>query len=144
MSALRRFRRLTSRRKWLALQAVLAVVVASIALKVIRFAVVAEWLDTGADVVHRTSDENQSLALDIGWAVRAAANRAPWPALCLVQALAATMLARLHRLNTVLYLGVARGEAGELLAHAWLRCGDRIITGAPSHERFRVVATFSG
>jgi hypothetical protein len=27
-------------------------------------------------------------------------------------------------------------------AHAWLRCGDTYVTGAPGHERFTVVSFF--
>jgi hypothetical protein len=30
-----------------------------------------------------------------------------------------------------------------MLAHAWLRCGDLYVTGAPQHKRFTVVATFA-
>jgi hypothetical protein len=152
-AVLRKYWRLPRRRKILLPEALLAVIVASVLLKVLRFSIVAAWLGGSRNLPDGTPTTAQSLDVgqrigqdisqDIGWSVRAAAARVPWPAQCLVQALAAAFLAKLHRLRTVLYLGVTRSETGQLQAHAWLRCGDRIITGAPSHEKFRVVATFS-
>ena len=143
-AALCKYWRLSHRRKILLPEALLAVTAATILLKVLRFSILAAWLGgTSRDIVRDAGAQPVEVGCDIGWAIRAAAARVPWPAQCLVQALAATLLAKLHRLRTVLYLGVARGDTGELQAHAWLRCGDRIITGAGSHEKFRVVVTFS-
>jgi hypothetical protein len=81
----------------------------------------------------------------IGWAVRAAAPRTPWRSACLAQALAGSTLLRLRRIPGTLYLGVAREAEGDggWAAHAWLRCGDAILTGGGGPERYRVVAVFS-
>ena len=81
----------------------------------------------------------------VGWAVRAAAGRTPWTSVCLPQAVAAQwMLKRRHIAGTV-YLGVAKRETASrgLAAHAWLRCGDVILTGGVGHANFTVVSTFS-
>jgi hypothetical protein len=50
-----------------------------------------------------------------------------------------------RRIAATLYLGVAKDEnkAEKLAAHAWLRCGDVILTGAHGHRQFTVVAMFS-
>jgi hypothetical protein len=78
----------------------------------------------------------------ISWAVRTASRYTPWESKCLAQAMAAKMMLKRRRFPSTLYLGLLKeGEKG-LSAHAWLRCGDRILTGAPVHRQFTVVAAF--
>lgn len=79
----------------------------------------------------------------IGWAVTTMSRWVPWDSPCLVQALGARWMLGRCRLASTLYLGVAYDENQKMLAHAWLRCGDFIVTGAPQHQRFTVVATFA-
>ena len=79
----------------------------------------------------------------VGWAVRTAARYAPFEAACLVQATAAKRMLARRGIETTLYLGVCRDESRAFTrAHAWLRCGDRILTGAEGHDAFTVVSTF--
>lgn len=81
----------------------------------------------------------------IGQAVRSAANNTPWESVCLPQAVAGQWMLKRRGINATLYLGVAKANdtSEKLSAHAWLRCGDRIITGAAGHRQFTVVASFS-
>jgi hypothetical protein len=83
-------------------------------------------------------------AAQVGWAVQAVARRTPWQSACLAQALAGSLMLRRRGLPGTLYLGVSKDAAGpeKLAAHAWLRCGDHILTGANGHERFKVISTF--
>lgn len=71
----------------------------------------------------------------LGRAVRDAARWVPG-ASCLTQALAAqVLLARAghaHRLA----LGLRRGFAGELQAHAWVTCGEQVVIGAGELDLF--------
>jgi hypothetical protein len=78
----------------------------------------------------------------IGWAVRAVAARTPWLSTCLVQSLAGYVMLRRHDVPSVVYLGVAKGAAGELIAHSWLQCGDRLVTGGASQHRYSVIAAY--
>jgi hypothetical protein len=78
----------------------------------------------------------------IGWAVQAAAVRTPWLSTCLVQSLAGSAMLRRHHLPGIVYLGVARDTEGELIAHSWLRCGERILTGAAGYQRYSVIAAY--
>jgi hypothetical protein len=50
-----------------------------------------------------------------------------------------------RRIAATLYLGVAKkkDQPEQLAAHAWLRCGDAILTGAAGHRQFAVVAVFA-
>lgn len=81
----------------------------------------------------------------IGQAVRSAANNTPWQSVCLPQAVAGQWMLKRRRIAATLYLGVAKADAKpeQLAAHAWLRCGEAVITGAAGHRQFTVVATFS-
>jgi Transglutaminase-like superfamily len=81
----------------------------------------------------------------IGAAVRSSANYTPWESVCLPQAVAAQWMLKRRRISATLYLGVAKNETlpQKLAAHAWLRCGQTILTGASGHRQFAVVAMFS-
>jgi hypothetical protein len=84
-------------------------------------------------------------AARVGWAVRAASVRSPWQSTCLAQALAATLMLRRRGVPGTLYLGVARRHqsgSGRLEAHAWLRCGETILTGVGDHDRFTAISSF--
>jgi hypothetical protein len=81
----------------------------------------------------------------VGQAVRSAANNTPWESVCLPQAVAAQWMLKRRHIAGTLYLGVAKDETKpkKLAAHAYIRCGNIILTGAPGHQQFTVVATFS-
>lgn len=48
-----------------------------------------------------------------------------------------------RKVSSTLYLGVARDKEKKLIAHAWLRSGKDIITGANEMEEFTEVARFA-
>lgn len=81
----------------------------------------------------------------VSQAVRSSADHTFWESACLPQAVAGQWMLKRRRIAATLYLGVAKDETKpkKLAAHAWLRCGDAILTGAAGHERFTVVATFA-
>ena len=81
----------------------------------------------------------------VGQAVRSAANNTPWESVCLAQAVAAQWMLKRRHVAGTLYLGVAKDEteSEKLTAHAWLRCGNMILTGREGCRQFTVVASFS-
>jgi len=79
----------------------------------------------------------------IGWAVRALGRRLPGMRQCLVQAIAVTWMLKRRQIPSTLYFGLAKDEGGELEAHAWVRSGTRVLTGAKGRHKFKVVATFA-
>jgi hypothetical protein len=83
-------------------------------------------------------------AAKVGQAIRSAARRTPWQSACLGQALAAAVMLRRRGIPGTLYLGVARDgtQRDRVAAHAWLRCGDVVITGADGYLRFAVVGRY--
>jgi hypothetical protein len=79
----------------------------------------------------------------ISWALNTASRHLPWDCLCLAQALAGKAMLRRRRLASTLYLGLAKEGDTQLKAHAWLRCGERFLTGQSGMQDFTVIATFA-
>ncbi len=84
----------------------------------------------------------------IGRVVSMAARHTPWRSPCLSQVLVVQRLMAQRGIPGQFHLGVRRGcdesgDADALAAHAWLQCGEMIVSGEPGHERFTVVSTFS-
>ncbi|WP_226667516.1 lasso peptide biosynthesis B2 protein [Metabacillus litoralis] len=66
-----------------------------------------------------------------------------WESQCLVQAIAAMKMLEKRNIECTLYLGTAKEESGELIAHAWLRSGSLFITGFEGKDKFTVVGKFA-
>ncbi|MEO0771345.1 MAG: lasso peptide biosynthesis B2 protein [Cyanobacteria bacterium J06649_4] len=79
----------------------------------------------------------------VAWAIHKVSGYTPWESKCLAQAIAAKRMLKSRKIVSTLYLGVARSQANELEAHAWLRSGPVYLTGGRGHEFFTVVATFA-
>lgn len=87
--------------------------------------------------------KGEGLARTISWAVRTASRYSLWRSTCLTQAMAAKMMLRRRQLPNTLYLGLAKDEEGTLRAHAWLRCGEAILTGGENRAGFTTIASFA-
>lgn len=79
----------------------------------------------------------------IGRVVETVCCYTPWESKCLVQAIVGKIMLRRRGINNTLYLGVGRNEGRSLVAHAWLRCGETVITGGRGRERFTLVGKFA-
>ena len=88
---------------------------------------------------------SRALADRISWAFGGAGRGTPWKNTCLAQALAGSGMMRLRRIPATLSFGVAKraDRTDGVEAHAWLSCGEIILTGDPGHERYRIIAQFS-
>lgn len=90
-----------------------------------------------------TEDNGKLLAAKrIGRLIETASRYTPWESKCLVQAIVGKLMLRRRGVANTLYLGTAR-EGQRLVAHAWLRCGDVIITGGYGCKRFISVGNFA-
>lgn len=74
--------------------------------------------------------------------VDVAATWVPWAATCLTRAVAIKLMLGRRRCPSTLYLGV-RVRDNTLFAHAWLRAGNRIVSGAQEAMNFTPVAWFT-
>jgi hypothetical protein len=143
---LEKWRRRSGAERILLLEAFLLLGVARLAVIVLPF----RWLARSLGIHMKITDgpmasDDLRLARTIGGAVRSAARYTPWTSLCLPQAVAAKWMLKRRRIAGTLYLGVVKDEtkAEKLTAHAWLRCGPAILTGAKGHQQYTVVSTFS-
>ena len=79
----------------------------------------------------------------LSWAIELMSRYTPWESKCLVQAITGKLFLRQRRIENTLYLGVAKTQEESLIAHAWLRSGDDIVTGVCDSKEFTVVAKFT-
>lgn len=75
---------------------------------------------------------------EVSWCVDRTCTHTPWESKCLVRALTAKTILYRRGYQSTLYMGVALDEKGEMVAHAWLRCGDRSVTGGIDTSRYAV------
>ncbi|WP_144505520.1 lasso peptide biosynthesis B2 protein [Bacillus mycoides] len=66
-----------------------------------------------------------------------------WESQCLVKAIAGMKMLEKRHIESTLYLGTAKDNSGELIAHAWLRSGSFYVTGSEGMEKFTVVGSFA-
>lgn len=66
-----------------------------------------------------------------------------WESQCLVKAVAGMKMLERREIESTLYLGTAKNDQGDLIAHAWLRSGPFYVTGAEEMGNFIVVGKFA-
>lgn len=84
--------------------------------------------------------ENLKLAKLVGFHVNRVTAHLPLKRKCFVRALSARKILMKRGVNTTLYLGVGK-EDGNMVAHAWLRCGQLYVTGG-NGDGYAMVAKF--
>lgn len=146
ISDLRKFRSLGWSDRGLLLEAIGWLAIARLAILAVPFRWVARWC--GLETAAGAEEPQESTAPALGRiarAVAAAASRTPWESACLARALAVQTMLRRRGLTGALFLGVARGEGDvqRVEAHAWVKSGGKILTGAAGHQRYAVVSRFS-
>jgi hypothetical protein len=147
---LRRFGQIDNRRRALLAEAVACLLAARLALIFIPFPRLAPRLGTFVPPTDpralraRTQavDDQARLAEDIGWAVTRAARYLPFKAVCLPQAMAARVMLKRRRVESVMHFGAARGTDKPLDAHAWLDAAGVEVTGYPVAKDFAEIACF--
>jgi hypothetical protein len=75
-------------------------------------------------------------------ALAVAATRTPWKSNCAAKAVAGAGMLRCRKIPAIVALGV-NTPLRPVTAHAWLSAGGIVITGAPAHKKYRVIATFA-
>lgn len=136
---------LTLNEQFLLIEAFFALFMSLIAVRYVPFRSLAPWLGRqGIESSQDVSDLHDDIAKQIGWSVEIVSRHAPWESRCLAQALSAWWMLFHRGIVGTIYLGVAPIESGKLFnAHAWLRCGNRIVTGGSNHENYRVLSSFT-
>jgi hypothetical protein len=76
-------------------------------------------------------------------AIKRAIKYLPWRSKCFSRAITAKVLLKRMRISSTLYLGVAKDGNSNMIAHAWLRCGDIIVTGKEEMSKFTPIVFFT-
>ena len=63
---------------------------------------------------------------------------------CYDKALTCKYMLNRRKLSATLYFGLAKENGLALSAHAWVRCGSRIVTGRAGVENYTAIACFGG
>ena len=121
-------------------EAALTALLVQLLLRAIPFRMIAPHLNTGAKG-EAAAGYGKTLAA-VTWAVAAIGRRTKWRNRCLVDAITAKWMLKRRGIQAKLSLGLAKDEAKQLQAHAWLQVGPSIITGENDHQRFQVMSTF--
>ena len=135
--ALTRFQRLGRDRQRLLVRATLALWAASAAVALLPF----RWAIRFGSVKLRSAERPKMRVEDCVWAVKAAARRTPWRAMCIEQGLAVQRILRSNGVEAQLHYG-ARHADSELKAHVWVTVAGRTIIGGEEAEGFAEVASF--
>lgn len=92
---------------------------------------------------YKVDDAIYQEAKHIRFIVLLACKYTPWESKCLVRAMLVQHFLKRKKIPTTIYLGVNKDELNEMKAHAWIRCGDMIVTGQYEKDHFIQVASFS-
>lgn len=87
---------------------------------------------------------DEKVIREVQFAVTGVCNHTPWESKCLVQALTAKKLLNQRGLPCTLYMGVGKDEKQNMIAHAWLRCGNIFVTGGNGFPHYAVTGTYAG
>ena len=136
-----KFRQLSTADKWLVMRAAFWLGVARLRLVVTPFGKLADQLASRTG--EATTEAHPDLVQRIGFAVNAAANNVPWRSDCFPKAIAARTLLKRAGLASTIHLGVQKDGEGDLAGHAWLTCGDTVVTGGEDIDRYTEMHRFS-
>lgn len=88
------------------------------------------------------SSEQTITAREISFIVQKISQFTPWSSRCLVQALSTQIMLKRRKIPSTVYLGIAKEGCNALKAHAWLRCGNTILTGSTEMGGYRQISCF--
>lgn len=66
-----------------------------------------------------------------------------WKSNCLVQAYAAKLMLSRRKQKSTIYFGVSKDDSGNMIAHAWLRCGKIYVTGGDGSLNYTITNKFA-
>jgi len=141
MRIVSRFLSLSAADRWLCVHALIVVALVRLQLALLPFRP-----GVGHKQARSASSGSRPSPERIAWAVNRA-GRYVGNATCLVQALAAQGILGKHGFGSRIRIGVVAGERqgnrSELIAHAWVEFGGRILVGGPDISRYTPLLSWS-
>ncbi len=90
-----------------------------------------------------SKDKPSPMAMKIAWIINKTSQYTPWDSNCLAKAVAGRFMLKRRKISGTVYFGMAKDSEGELEAHAWLRSGNKVLTGDTNLDQYAIVAIFS-
>lgn len=87
------------------------------------------WGDKNMESSETETENHLWTARFIGREVNRVADLTPWESKCMIRALTAQYLLHRKGIPSTMYLGVGKDDDGNMIAHAWIRCGEYYVTG---------------
>jgi hypothetical protein len=98
----------------------------------------------GSNTTFEPQNDNLTLSA-IKLAIMRGCGYSPWRTKCFEQALAAKMMLKRRGFISTVSFGVYKdNDSNKLNAHAWLQCGQQVLTGGNNLERYTVLSSFTG
>jgi hypothetical protein len=91
---------------------------------------------------HSQAEAGVQLLEEIKLAIARASVKSPWRTKCFEQALAARMMLKRRGIATVTYFGVLKNNEDKIEAHAWLKCGEFVVTGWRRISEYNIIGRF--
>lgn len=91
--------------------------------------------------IYNPNNEEIHYIYKISKIIRKVCFNTPWESKCLVQALIGQRFLYKKKIESTLFLGVSKDSRNEMIAHAWLKCGEYYVTGY-NGVAFGVVAKY--
>ena len=129
------------RRRLLA-EAAMALAVTRLALGTLPFRVVMRTYGLTVKADKPVTSSRDFEALMVGWAVARTAKHMPFRAVCLQQALAASLMLQRRGLAVEVHVGVTKAMDGALLAHAWCCSAGAAVVGTRVADQHTPIAVF--
>ena len=79
---------------------------------------------------------------DVFYAIRKIDKHAFWKTTCYTQAISARLLLKRKGIKSKIYLGMTKDNDNKLLAHAWTKVGEKVITGGGNLDKYKVLYIF--
>lgn len=108
------------------------------------FVKTARLLGTEMDETSHLADESTAASVrTVARAIHAMAEYTVWESSCLVRAIAAMKMLERRQVASTLYFGVSKDTNGKMKAHAWLRSGPFVVTGAAEMNKYTPIGMFA-
>lgn len=144
IGALRSFLRADRAFRWLLIQVTVLLGLGRLSVLLFPFRKIAAWLgETGQETSVVLEQREMSQLVPISSAIEAVSKYTPWKSNCFAQALCAHWILGSKHIAHTVYFGVAKEGESNMKAHAWLRAGERIVSGRKGHKEFTVVGKFA-
>lgn len=79
----------------------------------------------------------------VAWAIHSTRWQMPWDSNCLAQGIAGQQMLRRRGIESTLYIGIDNNIPRSFETHAWLRCGDKILTGAGLKDQYTAFVSYA-